>query len=52
MLRNLARGQKPSLTVVMGLGQDSIEPLGTIPGPTWPRGLGFLEERLAQVLKP
>lgn len=52
MLRNLARGQKPSLAVVMGLGQHSILPLGAISALTWPRGLGCLEERLAQVLEP
>lgn len=41
-----------SLPIGMGLDQDSIQPLGSIPATRLARTSGSLEERLAQVLEP
>lgn len=41
-----------SLPITMDLGQDSIQPFGTIPAPNLAKRPGSLEERLAQVLEP
>lgn len=41
-----------SLPIVMGLDQDSIPPLCTIPAPNLAKRSDSLEERLAQVLEP